>query len=179
MRSRILPALKKFVPKAALKKVSELFMELKLKDLEIISPVFSPLEAIPQRYTSEGENVSPPLQWSKIPPETKQLALICHDPDAPLPFGFTHWTVYNIPPNVDEIAQSGGNKFTEGVNTTGSNGYTGPAPPEGHGVHHYYFWLYALNQTLDLKPGLSREELLDAIADSVTAQARLVGIYER
>ena len=154
-------------------------MELKLKDLEIISPVFSAHEAIPKRYTSDGENVSPPLQWSKIPPETKQLALICHDPDAPLPLGFTHWSIYNIPPNVNEIAQGSGNRFTEGVNSAGSNGYTGPAPPEGHGVHHYYFWLYALNQALDLKPGLSREELLDAIADSVTAQARLVGIYER
>ena len=154
-------------------------MELKLKDLEIISPVFSAHEAIPKRYTSDGENVSPPLQWSKIPPETKQLVLICHDPDAPLPFGFTHWTVYNIPSNVEEIAQGGGDNFTEGVNSAGGNGYTGPAPPEGHGVHHYYFWLYALNQSLDLAPGLSREELLDAIADLVTAQARLVGVYER
>ena len=169
-------------------------MELRLKDLELISSVFSAHEAIPKRYTSDGENVSPPLQWSKIPPETKQLALICHDPDAPLPFGFTHWTIYNIPPNVNEIAQGSGDRFTEGVNSAGSrghgggttsapgdvrNGYTGPAPPAGHGVHHYYFWLYALNKSLDLKPGLSREELLDAIADSVTAQARLVGLYER
>lgn len=154
-------------------------MELKLKDLEIISPAFSALEVIPKRYTSNGENSSPPLQWSKIPPETQQLALICHDPDAPLPLGFTHWTIYNIPPNTNELAEGGGHEFTEGVNTTGNNGYTGPAPPSGHGVHHYYFWLYALNQTLDLKPGLSREELLEAIADHVTAQARLIGIYER
>ena len=154
-------------------------MELKLKDLEINSPVISPLEAIPKQYTSDGENVSPPLKWSKIPPETQQLALICHDPDAPLPLGFTHWTIYNIPANVNEIAEGGGSKFTEGVNSAGSNGYTGPAPPPGHGVHHYYFWLYALNKSLDLKPGLSREELLEAISDYVTAQARLVGIYER
>lgn len=154
-------------------------MKLKLKDLEISSPVFATLAAIPKRYTSDGENISPPLQWSKIPPETKQLVLICHDPDAPLPRGFTHWTIYNIPPDVNEIAENGGNKFTEGVNSAGSNGYTGPAPPSGHGVHHYYFWLYALDRTVDLQSGLSREELLDAIADSVTAQARLIGIYER
>ena len=154
-------------------------MELRLKDLEITSPAFSPLETIPQKYTSDGENVSPTLEWEKIPPETKQLALICHDPDAPLPFGFTHWTIYNIPPDVEAIAEGEGNKYTEGLNTSGSNGYTGPAPPEGHGVHHYYFWLYALDRALDLKAGLSREELLEAIADYVIAQARLVGIYQR
>ena len=153
-------------------------MELRLKDLEITSPAFSPLETIPQKYTSDGENVSPTLEWEKIPPETKQLALICHDPDAPLPFGFTHWTIYNIPPDVEAIAEGEGNKYTEGLNTSGSNGYTGPAPPEGHGVHHYYFWLYALDRALDLKAGLSREELLEAIADYVIAQARLVGVYE-
>ncbi len=154
-------------------------MELRLKDLEITSPGFSPLEVIPRKYTSDGENVSPILQWDKIPPETKQLALICHDPDAPLPFGFTHWTIYNIPPDVKAIAEGEGNKYTEGLNTSGSNGYTGPAPPEGHGVHHYYFWLYALDRALDLKAGLSRKELLEAISDYVIAQARLVGTYQR
>ncbi len=154
-------------------------MKLRLKDLSISSPAFFALEAIPQLYTSDSANISPPIQWSNVPPETQQLALICHDPDAPLPFGFTHWTIYNIPPHITEIAQAGGNQFTQGVNSAGSNGYTGPAPPKGHGVHHYYFWLYALNQALDLKSGLNREELLNAIADHVTAQARLVGTYER
>ena len=154
-------------------------MELRLRDLKITSPAFSPLEVIPKKYTSDGTNVSPTLEWDKIPPETKQLALICHDPDAPLPFGFTHWTIYNIPPDVKAIAEGEGNKYTEGLNTSGSNGYTGPAPPEGHGVHHYYFWLYALDRALDLKAGLSRKELLEAIADYVIAQARLVGTYQR
>ncbi len=154
-------------------------MALKLKDLELTSHAFSALGSIPERYTSDGDNVSPALQWRKVPPETKQLVLICHDPDAPLPFGFTHWTIYNIPPDVNEIAEGGGSRFTEGLNDAGGQGYTGPAPPPGHGVHHYYFWLYALTEALDLKPGLSRTELLDAIADYVTAQARLVGAYER
>ncbi len=153
-------------------------MKLRLKDLEIASPAFSALSAIPKRYTSDGENVSPALQWSKIPPETKQLALICHDPDAPLPWGFTHWVVYNIPADITEIEEAGGDLFTAGVNSSGSKGYTGPAPPSGHGVHHYYFWLYALDKSLDLKAGLNREELLDAIADSIVAQARLVGTYQ-
>lgn len=154
-------------------------MKLRLKELEISSSAFTPGATIPQRYTSDGENISPPLQWSKIPPETKQLALICHDPDAPLPFGFTHWCLYNIPPDINEIAEGESNLYTQGANSSGSNGYTGPAPPPGHGVHHYYFWLYALDRALDLKGSLNRNELLNAIADSVVAQARLVGTYQR
>ncbi|MBW4537278.1 MAG: YbhB/YbcL family Raf kinase inhibitor-like protein [Pleurocapsa minor HA4230-MV1] len=154
-------------------------MQLRLKDLEISSPVFSPLGNIPQRYTSDGENISPALQWRKIPPETKELALICHDPDAPLPWGFTHWVVYNIPADITEIAEAGGDLFTAGVNSSGNKGYTGPAPPPGHGVHHYYFWLYALDRSLELQAALNREQLLEAIADHITAQARLVGTYQR
>ena len=154
-------------------------MELRLKDLEISSPALGFLKPIPQRYTSDGDNVSPALQWSKIPPETQKLALICHDPDAPLPWGFTHWIVYNIPADITEIEEGEKGLYTAGVNTTGGKGYTGPAPPQGHGEHHYYFWLYALDSSVDLQAGLNREELLHAIADSVIAQARLVGTYQR
>ena len=154
-------------------------MELRLKHLEISSPAFSALQTIPQRHTSDGENISPTLQWSKVPPNTQQLILICHDPDAPIPLGFTHWSVYNIPPEVREIAEGEGSKYTEGANSMGSNGYTGPAPPSGHGIHHYYFWLYALKQALVFKAGLNREDILKAIADYVIAQARLVGVYQR
>lgn len=154
-------------------------MALNIKDLRIVSPAFTSLERIPKLYTSEGKNTSPPLEWSGLPSGTQQLALVCHDPDAPLPRGFTHWTLYGIPPTVSQLAEAGGSKFTEGVNSMDQPGYTGPAPPEGHGPHHYYFWLYTLDKELDLKPGLSREQLLDAIADHVIEQARLVGIYER
>jgi Raf kinase inhibitor-like YbhB/YbcL family protein len=119
------------------------------------------------------------LEWSGLPPGTQQLALICHDPDAPLPGGFTHWTIYGIPTTVSQLAEAGGSKFTEGMNSSDKPGYTGPAPPQGHGPHHYYFWLYALDKELDLKPGLNREQLLDAIADRVIEQARLIGIYQR
>ena len=105
---------------------------------------------------------------------TQQLALICHDPDAPLTRGFTHWVYYGIPPTVSQLAEVGGSKFTEGMNSSDKPGYTGPEPPFGHGPHHYYFWLYALDKELDLKLGLNREQLLDAIADHVIEQARLV-----
>lgn len=154
-------------------------MKLRLKDLEISSPAFSHLGSIPQKYTSDGDNISPPIRWQKVPSETKQLVLICHDPDAPLPFGFTHWCIYNIPPNVTELAEGGGAEFTEGMNTADSEGYTGPAPPSGHCIHHYYFWLYALDDDLDLDPDWDSIDLIDAIADHVIAQARLIGTYER
>ena len=154
-------------------------MALYLKDLRIVSPAFTSLERIPKRYTSEGENISPPLEWSGLPPGTKQLALICNDPDAPLPRGFTHWAIYGIPTTISQLAEAVGSKFTEGMNSANEQGYTGPAPPAGHGLHHYYFWLYALDKELDLKPGLNREQLLNAIADCIIEQARLVGVYER
>jgi Raf kinase inhibitor-like YbhB/YbcL family protein len=154
-------------------------MGLNIKDLRISSPAFTTLEPIPKRYTIEGENISPPLEWSGLPSGTLQLALICHDPDAPLPYGFTHWTLYGIPPTVTQLAEAGGSKFSQGTNSVDRLGYTGPAPPKGHGLHHYYFWLYALDKELTLKPGLTREQLLNAIAEHTIEQARLVGVYER
>ncbi|MEH1887863.1 YbhB/YbcL family Raf kinase inhibitor-like protein [Nostoc sp.] len=154
-------------------------MALNIKDLQIHSPAFTSLEHIPKHYTSNGENISPPLGWSGLPAGTQQLALICHDPDAPLPQGFTHWLIYGIPPTINQITPGGGSKFTEGVNSTNQPGYTGPAPPPGHGLHHYYFWLYALDAELGLKPNMNREQLLNAIADHVIEQARLVGVYQQ
>lgn len=152
---------------------------MKINNLNIHSPVFTALEMIPARYTSDGENLSPPLEWSGLPTGTQQLVIICHDPDAPMPHGFTHWLLYNIPSTVSQVMEAGGSKFTEGINSTNQSGYTGPAPPSGHGLHHYYFWLYALDAELDLEPALQRENLLDAIGHHVIEQARLVGVYER
>ncbi len=154
-------------------------MALNIKALRISSPEFASLNTIPKRYTDDGENISPPLQWSGLPTGTQQLVLICFDPDAPLPRGYTHWLLYNIPATVNEISEGGGSKFTEGTNSSNQSGYTGPAPPKGHGPHHYYFWLYALDTELDLKPSINHEQLLDAIANHVIEQARTVGIYER
>jgi len=154
-------------------------MEMKLGDLRISSPAFGSLERIPERYVSAGDNISPPLKWNGVPADTQELALICHDPDAPFPYGFTHWVMYGIPTDGNGIGEGEGKQaFTEGTNSLGGQGYTGPAPPPGHGPHHYYFWLYALDTALNLKSGLTRKQLLDAIADHVTVQARLVGIYE-
>ena len=154
-------------------------MVMHLGDFQINSPAFGSLKNIPKHYTGEGDNVSPPLMWIKPPKNTKEFALICYDPDAPVTYGYTHWVIYGIPSEIDSIKEGEVNKrFTEGVNSSGELGYTGPAPPPGHGPHHYYFWLYALDETLDLKPGLTRQELLDAIDDHIIVQARHVGIYE-
>lgn len=154
-------------------------MKRHLGYLQITSPAFGNLDKIPKRYAGGVENLSPPLEWSKVPEGTKELALLCFDPDAPYTYGYTHWVMYGIPPEVNCIAEGEGKQaFIEGINSGGGQGYTGPDPPPGNGPHHYYFWLYALDTRLNLKSGLTREQLLDVINDHITVQARLVGIYE-
>jgi len=154
-------------------------MSLKIGNLSVSSKAFEQHGRIPRKHTADGDNASPPLAWKGVPPGTRKLALVLHDPDAPLPKGFTHWVVYNIPPTAQGIPEGGGAAFTQGLNGMGKQGYIGPAPPQGHGLHHYYFWLYALGDGPELKPNLSREELLEAIGNRSLAQARLVGTYER
>lgn len=154
-------------------------MKLKMGTLSLSSAAISALGRIPDRHTGVGENVSPALQWTGAPAGTKEFALICHDPDAPLPRGFTHWVIYGIESNATGIPEGGGGRFVEGPNGTGARGYTGPMPPAGHGTHHYFFWLYALDQALGLNAGLDRDALLAAIEDHVIEQARLVGVFQR
>lgn len=152
--------------------------ELNLGDLEIHSPAFGAHGEIPGRHAADREDVSPALEWSAVPDGTRQLALICHDPDAPLADGFTHWVVYGIPADAGGIPEGGGDRFTEGVNSMGDQRYMGPAPPPGHGPHHYFFSLYALDTELDDGPGLTSDQLLDRIRDHILEQARVVGTYE-
>lgn len=152
--------------------------KLNIADLKVRSTAFDHHRPIPARHTSEGEDISPQLSWSGVPEGTRSFALICHDPDAPLVDGFTHWVAYGIGAAVDSLDE-GTDAVVAGVNSAGNLGYNGPAPPPDHGSHHYYFWIYALDDELDLAPGLSRRELIDAIADHVIEQARLVGTYKR
>lgn len=154
-------------------------MKRHLGGLQITSPAFGNLDEIPKRFVSDGDNLSPPLKWSEVPEGTRELALVCFDPDAPYTYGYTHWVMYGIPPEITGIAEGEGKQaFIEGINSGGEQGYSGPAPPTGHGPHHYYFWLYALDTSLNLKPGLTHEQLLDAIDEHIIEQARIVGIYE-
>lgn len=153
-------------------------LKMHLGNLQIMSPAFGTLRNIPKHFTTFGDNISPPLNWINAPEITKEFVLICNDPDAPVTYGFTHWVLYGIPPEINSIEEGEGKTFTDGVNSMGETGYSGPSPPPGHGPHHYYFWLYALDKALHLDPGLTREEVLYAIDDHIIVQARYVGIYE-
>ncbi len=150
--------------------------KLNVADLRIRSSAFEPHKRIPDKHTSNGDDVAPPLEWSGVPDGTKAFAVVVHDPDAPLVDGFTHWVAYGISSDTTRLPE-GGQGPTQGTNSMGEEGYMGPAPPPGHGPHHYYFWVYALDEDLDLPPGLDRRSLLEQIEDHVIEQARVVGTY--
>jgi Raf kinase inhibitor-like YbhB/YbcL family protein len=150
--------------------------------MQLTSPAFKALGRIPKKHTGEGEDVSPALAWTGAPAGTKAFALVCHDPDAPLvtpiAYGFTHWVLYNIPGKTSQLAE-GERGYTSGASSFGKQGYGGPLPPEGHGVHHYYFWLLALDTDQKLPAGLSIHELFAKIEPHVLGMNRLIGTYSR
>jgi Raf kinase inhibitor-like YbhB/YbcL family protein len=150
--------------------------------MQLTSSAFATGGAIPARHTGEGEDVSPALAWSGAPAAARSFAVICHDPDAPLVtpgrYGFVHWVLYDIPGTVRELAEGTG-EHTAGTNDFGAAGYGGPMPPPGHGTHHYFFWVLALDRELDPAPGLSLWELLERVEPHVIAMNRLVGRYRR
>lgn len=157
-------------------------MGFALSELKLISPSFEFRGIIPRKHTGEGEDLSPALEWTNVPGGTSSFALVCHDPDAPLisngSYGFVHWVLYNIPAAVTRLPE-GVKNYTSGINDRKKEGYMGPMPPEGHGIHHYYFWILALDKELNLKPGLTLWQLLEKIEPHVIGMNRLVGIYER
>ena len=121
-------------------------MGFALSSMQLTSSAFETGGAIPARHAGEGEDVSPPLAWRHAPDGTQSFAVVCHDPDAPLVtpgrYGFVHWVLYDIPGSVAGLAEGTG-EHTAGTSDFGKTGYGGPMPPEGHGVHHYFFWLLA------------------------------------
>ena len=151
--------------------------QLNVQDLAIRSGGFQPHGKIPVRHTGDGEDVAPELSWTGVPDGTKAFALVVHDPDAPLVDGFTHWVAYGIAADATGLPEGGGD-VVSGTNSFGNQEYNGPMPPPGHGPHHYYFWVYALDADLGLEPGLTRRELNDRIEDHVIEQARVIGVYE-
>ena len=152
--------------------------QLNVAELRVSSPAFEDRGRIPERHSGDAHDVSPSLQWTGAPAGTRSFAVVVHDPDAPLVDGFTHWVLYGIPAGTTTLAEDESG-FTQGENSFGNAGYNGPAPPPGHGPHHYYFWVYALDAEPDFEPGLDRRALLERIEDHVIEQARLVGVYER
>lgn len=151
--------------------------QLNVQDLKLRSPAFDGHKAIPEKHTGDGEDVAPPLEWSGVPDGTVSFAVVCHDPDAPLVDGFTHWVAYGIPRDATGLPEGGGD-VVHGTNSFGNQGYNGPMPPPGHGPHHYYFWVYALDVDPGLEPGLDRRALLERIEDHVIEQNRVIGTYQ-
>jgi len=150
--------------------------------MELTSSAFSEGAMIPGKYTCDGADVSPPLNWRALPAGTKSLALICDDPDAPVGT-WVHWVYYDIPPGTeglpenvatDERPAQGG---TQGINDFRKVGYGGPCPPGG--THRYYFKLYALDTTLNLSSGATKKQVLKAMENHMIGQVQLMGKYKR
>jgi Raf kinase inhibitor-like YbhB/YbcL family protein len=152
--------------------------QVPMTDVELSSTAFEEGQPIPERYSCDGDNASPPLSWTSLPEGTRSLALIVHDPDAPSG-DFTHWLAWNIDPGSDGLEEDVPAPL-HGTNGFGRPGYGAPCPPPGDGPHRYYFELYALDTDLDLlESGAAREQLEREMEGHVLGQARLMGTYER
>lgn len=147
--------------------------------LTLTSEWFEDGGALPERASSDGEGVPPPLRWSEPPPETRELVLIVEDPDAPKPEPFVHWLVYDISAEVRSLDEQGAKHAREGRNSLFQTGFTPAAPPPGHGLHHYHFQLFALDAPLALDKAEGRTRLLAHMEGHVIAFGELVGTYER
>lgn len=153
------------------------------------SPTLSTGRMMPRDYSPDGRNVSPPLTWRGLPEGTRQLAVVCQDHGAGNPPPWVHWIIYNIPASASGLPEAipfdpsdpmpaGLEGAAQGSNGWGLAMYRGPAPPGG-AVHHYDFAVFALDTELDLPPGLTRAELLEAIDGHVIGQGHMVPIYRR
>ena len=150
--------------------------------MELTSSAFSEGRMIPGKYTCDGSDVSPPLNWKAAPTGTKSYVLICDDPDAPVGT-WVHWVYYDIPAETESLPENvatdeqpahGG---TQGINDFRKIGYGGPCPPGG--THRYYFKLFALDTLLDLSSGATKKQVLKAMENHIIGQAQLMGKYRR
>lgn len=159
-------------------------------NMRLQSSAFQSGHRIPEQHTGEGVDVSPALQWEGVPEGTRELALICDDPDAPQAEPWVHWVLYGLNATVRSLPEGvpagtrlskpvavlqGRNSWTSGRTT----GYRGPLPPKGHGTHHYHFKLYALDAPMSLNPGVDKQALLKAMEGHILATGELVGTYSR
>jgi Raf kinase inhibitor-like YbhB/YbcL family protein len=153
-----------------------------IRTIRVSSPAFREGGMIPQRYTCDGDDVSPPLSWEAVPEGTKSIALIADDPDAP-GGTFVHWVVYDLPADLEGLPENlprdkgfpvGGE---QGVNSTNEIGYMGLCPPSG--THRYFFRVYALDEKLNLPAGETKARLLEAMKGHILGQGQLMGRYKR
>src|SRR5262245_51478492 len=151
--------------------------------LQLTSAAFTENEAIPDKYTGMGDDLSPPLKWGEPPPATKSFALICDDPDAPAGT-WVHWVLFNLRPDARDLteafpaAKEHSSGARQGKNDSGKIGYGGPKPPPGK-PHRYFFKLYALDTTLNLPPGVTRSQVEAAMKGHVLGEGKLMGTYQR
>ncbi|HEY1788824.1 MAG TPA: YbhB/YbcL family Raf kinase inhibitor-like protein [Verrucomicrobiae bacterium] len=153
-----------------------------MASMALSSAAFADGQAIPDKYTCHGQDISPPLQWSGAPSGTKSIALTCEDPDAPSGT-FIHWVLFDVPATATGLSENVSKTATlpdgseQGKNSFGNTGYNGPCPPGGK-THHYVFKVYALDDAVTLSSGATREDLLNAMKDHILAQAELTGTYQ-
>lgn len=146
-----------------------------MKKMLVKSPAFENNKLIPAKYTCDGADVNPLLTIEGVPDETKGLALIVDDPDAPMGT-FDHWIVWNIPPDTREIGENT-IPGTEGISSYRKHAYGGPCPP--YGTHRYFFKVYALDVELDLKTNSTKKDVEKAMKGHILAEGVLVGLYRR
>jgi Raf kinase inhibitor-like YbhB/YbcL family protein len=144
--------------------------------MKITSSAFHEGANIPSKFTCDGSDTSPPLQIAGVPSGAKTLVLIVDDPDAPSGL-FTHWLVWNIPPQTGSIAEGSAPQGVQGANDFGKSGYRGPCPPPG--THRYSFKVFALDHELELRSGAKRSQVDAAMKGHVIAQGELVGRYAK
>jgi Raf kinase inhibitor-like YbhB/YbcL family protein len=150
--------------------------------ITVTSPAFASMQAIPQKYTCDGKDMSPPLSWTNVPKNAKSIVLINDDPDAPAG-DWVHWVCYDIPPTIDSLPEAVPASDTlacggkQGKTDFGKIGYGGPCPPGG--THRYFFKVYALDIMLNLPSGKTKKEIVMAIKGHVVASGELVGTYSR
>lgn len=149
------------------------------EELALDSEAFANGERIPDRYTCDGEDVSPPLAWDELADGASELALVVTDPDAP-DGSFVHWVVAGLDPADDGL--DAGQVPTDavvGTNDFGDRAYGGPCPPAGDPAHRYVFTLYTADEPLPVERGATAQEVEAALAERVLARGELVGTYRR
>lgn len=150
--------------------------------MKLTSTAFRDGGEIPRAHARDGGDASPPLAWTDAPGETKSFALVCDDPDAPRATPWVHWVLADIPASATGLPAGKGAASSAGVpgrNDFGEHGWGGPAPPRGHGTHHYEFRLYALDRKLEMPRGATKDDLVRAMQGHVLAEARLTGTFRR
>ena len=155
------------------------------ENIAVESASFPSGKLIPPAYVGEHGR-SPALRWTNTPPGTQEIVVLCEDPDAPTPQPFVHWIVTGLSPETSELPEGLPPSATplldgaiQGRNSMGKDGYFGPWPPPGHGVHHYHFQVFALDERLDLAAPIERDQLVDRMRDHVLALGEVVGLFKR